>query len=784
MLSAGIPVEDPLLQDILREPWLPADRLSFGTDPTLSIDFEQTRSDQAAVAKAIAACRSTVARGDTSPTILLNLAVLQDQDHRHRQAHELIAITSELLPTWDEPQLRLAESLRSLGDQAASEQAYRHVLELNPKRHEALIGLAALLVARGAGLEARSLLLRCCGVLPDRADAWDALGLGLMLTNEAAAAYSAFNEAQRLAPDVVEYALHGIDAARSAGQADAELARLVAVSDRSPLNPVPLIARGVLLEREGRRAEAIDSLEAASALAPDSLVPLRLLGNVLSRSHQLREAEQVLRQASELAPDDPGLKNDRATVLMRMHRHADAHALLTSVIAQHGDEPLVMCNLANATVCLGWQPEAVALARRAIALDPDAPLPRRALCNTLPYLAGVKGAELLASLRDCSARLPRSNLGPCLNDRNPHKRLTIGLLSGTLKTHPVGWLTVAGIEALDQAEFGIVCLAQNTAPKDPFTRRYRAVSEDWIEVDALDDVTLARRARARGIDILIDLGGYGDAARMPACAHRLAPVQIKWVGMQTHSTGLPEMDWILSDRWETPDGSEDIYSERLLRLADGYICYSPPAYAPDVGPLPALANGFVTFGCFNNLAKVTTATLDAWAAILHRLPTARFVLKTHQFGDHATAARLHAEFANRGICEERVELRGSSQHRAFLAEYNRIDIVLDPFPYSGGLTTCEALWMGVPTLTMPGEIFASRHSTSHLSNVGLFDWIACGVEDYVSQAVAKASAVQQLAALRHGLRAHVKRSPLCDARTFGRTLGRGLRHAWTQWCQS
>ena len=735
-------------------------------------------------AAACVAFRAAVALGDTSPATLLNLAIAEDRAGDIARARGLMQTVADVLPHWDEPVLRLAESLRATGEAGDAEAAYRRVLDLNPRRIEALIALAGLLIARAEGMEARLLLLRCLGLAPDHAEAWAALGLALMLTADHALAHSAFLEAQRLEPAVPEYALHGIDAARVAGQAEAELARLGLAAEADPLNPVPLLASGVLLERLGRRREAIDALEAAATLAPDELLPVKLLGSVLARSHRLRDAEAALRRAAELDPNDPRLRNDRGTVLMRMHRHAEAHAVLSDVIARHGEEPLVLCNLANATACLGAQQEAVDMARRAIELDPDAVLPRRALCNTLPYRDGTTGAELLSALRDCAARLPRSDLGPFANAPDPDRQLTVGLLSGTLKTHPVGWLTVAGIETLDPAQFAVVCLVQNAAPQDPIARRYRAVARDWVEIDMLTDVALARCARDIGIDVLIDLGGYGDAARMPACAHRLAPVQVKWVGMQNHSTGLPEMDWFITDRWETPPELASTYTERLLHLPDGYAIYSSPPYAPDVRPLPALANGHITFGCFNNLAKVTPRVIATWSAVLHRVPGSRLVLKTHQFSDRTTAERIRCAFAAHGIAGERLGLRGSSPHRAFMGEYGDIDLVLDPFPYSGGLTTCEALWMGVPTVTLPSEIFASRHSASHLSNVGLSDWVARDAAGYVELAVAKASDVAALASLRAGLRARVKASPLCDAPRFGRNLGAALRHAWTEWCRS
>jgi predicted O-linked N-acetylglucosamine transferase (SPINDLY family) len=191
----------------------------------------------------------------------------------------------------------------------------------------------------------------------------------------------------------------------------------------------------------------------------------------------------------------------------------------------------------------------------------------------------------------------------------------------------------------------------------------------------------------------------------------------------------------------------------------------------------------VTFGCFNNLAKITARVIAAWAGILLRVPHSRLLLKTHQLSDAATAARIQHVFAEHGVDPDRLELQGSSPHRAFLEQYNQIDLVLDPFPYSGGLTTCEALWMGVPTVTLPGDTFASRHSASHMSNAGLPDWIASGVDSYAAIAVARTQDLQALAPLRAGLRARVKASPLCDAPRFGRALGAALRTAWRAWCE-
>jgi predicted O-linked N-acetylglucosamine transferase (SPINDLY family) len=245
---------------------------------------------------------------------------------------------------------------------------------------------------------------------------------------------------------------------------------------------------------------------------------------------------------------------------------------------------------------------------------------------------------------------------------------------------------------------------------------------------------------------------------------------------------MPEMDWFLTDPRETPPGLAHHYSERLLSLPDGYVCYSPPPDAPDVGGSPAASRGHVTFGCFNNLAKITPEVIATWSRVLLRVPGSRMVLKTQAFGDAEVRARVAEAFRAHGVAAARLELRPGSAHRTLLEQYNDIDMVLDPFPYSGGLTTCEALWMGVPVLTLPGETFASRHSASHLHNVGLPDWIARDPDAYVEQAAARARDPAALGRLRSGLRSRVKASPLCDAPRFGRSLGAALRHVWRVWC--
>jgi predicted O-linked N-acetylglucosamine transferase (SPINDLY family) len=243
------------------------------------------------------------------------------------------------------------------------------------------------------------------------------------------------------------------------------------------------------------------------------------------------------------------------------------------------------------------------------------------------------------------------------------------------------------------------------------------------------------------------------------------------------------MDYILADRYEIPPQSEGYYRERVLRMPDGYICYDPPGYAPPVSPLPAREKGYVTFAAFHNPAKITPQVVEVWGRVLRRLPPAQLVLQYRGMDDPSVAGRLADLFAGRGIDKDRLEFLGLSPHAELLARYQRVDVALDTFPYNGGLTTCEALWMGVPVVACPGETFASRHSLSHLSNVGLTETIAADLDEYVKLAVTLAGDLPRLAALRAGLRERMASSPLCDGKRFAESFAEVLRGVWRDWCE-
>ena len=293
----------------------------------------------------------------------------------------------------------------------------------------------------------------------------------------------------------------------------------------------------------------------------------------------------------------------------------------------------------------------------------------------------------------------------------------------------------------------------------------------------MSDERLAKQIRADGIDILFDLSGHTANNRMLVFARKPAPIQITWIGYEG-TTGLTAMDYLIADRHVIPEGSEKHYCERVLRMPDGYLCYDPPTAAPPVGELPALIKGYATFGSFNNLAKITPEVIAVWAKILRRMPESRLLMMYCGLGDPTVTQRYIDLFEAQGVEPQRLELLPPTSYSEYLATYHQVDVVLDPFPFSGGTTTCEALWMGVPVVTWPGETFAGRHSLSHLSNVGLTETIARDLSGYVDIAVSLTSDTSRLAAIRASLRERVAASPLCDGERFADNLGALLREAW------
>jgi len=356
-----------------------------------------------------------------------------------------------------------------------------------------------------------------------------------------------------------------------------------------------------------------------------------------------------------------------------------------------------------------------------------------------------------------------------------NRRLLIGFIGLDFSIGPTGFLGLRALECLDRKQCSIACYFDRVTADD-YTARFRAVSDIWRVTIGLTDEGLAHQVRQDEIDVLVDLGGH-VGRRLLTFARRPAALQVTWLGY-VGTTGLAAMDGLIADRFHVREGEEQWFTESVLRMPHDYICYGAPPNAPPVTPLPALATGCVTFGCFNNPAKYAPPILDAWGEIMRRVSTARLLLKYGGLNQPDSERRFRGELERRGVADHRILIDGWSENLQSMARYSQVDLALDTQPYSGGLTTCEALWMGVPVITCPGSAFASRHSMSHLTNASYDQFVARDMAGYIELAVEWAERLDELAAIRAQLRDCMSKSPLCDGRQFARDFLALLRQAW------
>ena len=536
----------------------------------------------------------------------------------------------------------------------------------------------------------------------------------------------------------------------------------------------------------GRLQEAEAIYRRVFAAEPDCPDAVHLLGVIAHQNGDDGVAVELITKAIAANPRAAEYHNNLGTALKRLGRLEDAVAAYEGALELRPEYAEAHNNLGNAFKDQGDLDEALVAFRTALELNPSFDEAHSNLLSCLYYHPSCDRQTIFAEHRKWNAQhavplSPTANLHG--NAAIPEKRIRLGLVSHNFRRHPVGYLALSSLEALNTEAVELYCYA-DIIHGDDLTERFREAAHTWRSTVGMSDENIVALIGGDEIDILVDMSGHGTGSRLLVFAHRPAPVQVKWVGCQNNTTGMDAIDYFISDSVETPAHHEPWYTEEIVRLPDSYVCYEPPHYAPAVAPLPAISNGHITFGCFNNLTKVNRQAVALWSRLLKGAPASRLILKAKQLNDAAVRARYQAMFAAHGIAPERLDLLGYSLHAELLAHYSDVDIALCPIPYSGCLTTCEALWMGVPVVTMPGEIFAHRHSASFLGTVGLTDWLATTPEQYLQIAERHCGDLDGLAALRAGLRERVRRSPLCDAPRFAGNLEAAFRRMWRHWCDS
>ena len=647
--------------------------------------------------------------------------------------------------------LRLGNAQGDLSQHADAIASYDRILHIENHNCEAILNRSVSLMELGQLDKAEEGFHRVLGMEPSSAEAHSNLGLVLKKRGEFESAVERFHQAIALRADFCDAHMNLGTVLHALGRFDAALTSYKRAVELQPGYALAYSNYGTAFQSLGKLDMAEKCYVRALGINPLLSVAHNNLGILYSFSDRLEASIASYLRAIHIEPG-----------------YADAYA-----------------NLGAALKDAGRLDEALTYLRRAIELDRDCVVAHHNLLFVQTYLADYpadvmfSGAKLFGEMATRAAT--RFTHWP--NPIDVGRKLRVGFVSGDLSDHPVGCF-VEGVFGALKSQFSdrLELIAYPSRTRDDFlSRRLQICCHEWHPVAGLSDKALAQKIQSDRIDILIDLSGHTAHNRLMMFAWKPAPVQATWLGYLA-TTGLTEMDYLIADEWTLPATGDEQFTEKIWRIPNSYLCFTPPGQIIDVAALPALANGYVTFGSFNNLSKMNDSVVALWARVLNAIPNSRLFLKSTQLSEISIRNRVIESFRAHGIDSNRLVLRTFVPREQYLTPYNEVDIALDPSPYPGITTSVESLWMGVPVLTLAGKSFLSRQGVGLLMNAGLPEWVASDPDDYVSRAVSHASNLPRLATLRAGLRQQVLASPIFDAPRFASHFEAALRGMWRKWC--
>ena len=684
-----------------------------------------------------------------------------------------------------------AVKLHTAGKLREAEAMYRQILEADPRHADALHLLGLVAHQSGQHGAAQECISRAISLRGDRPAFHSNLGEVYRALGKLPEAHECYRQALRLNPNFPEAhnnlgnVLQKLGRSAEAIQAYEQAIQLRPQFAEAHNNLGALLVNlANLLMSQGELDQALAFCQRAVAVQPLFALAHFNLGNIYHLQKKSQQAVAAYREALRLEPHHPEAYNNLSAVFNELNRPDSALEICRQGLEIAPCFGPMYANRAIALHSQGRGDEAIHACRQAVALRPDDAAEYSNLLYSLNFHSAYDSPTIFAEHLEWAWRFaePLTALAaPHANDPTRDRRLRIGYLSPYFRQHAVNYFTEPMIVAHDHELFEIFCYA-DAQGGDATTDRLKQAADHWREVTYLSDEQIAQQVRADGIDILVDLTGHIGKNRLLVFARKPAPVQVTYIGYQ-NTTGMTAIDYRLTDALADPPGLTDAnYTEKLVRLPRAFFCYRPSEDSPSMTPLPALENGYVTFGSFNKFAKVTPQTIAAWLKILVRVPDSRLLVLAYRGG--TLEQRLHRLAAEQGIDPTRIELCEQRPHGEYMRLIQQADIALDPFPFNGHTTTCDSIWVGVPVVALQGDSYVSRFGGSVLANVGLEHLIATSVEGYIETAVKLAQDLKQLAQLRADLRPRMAESALLDFTGFTRHLEHAYRQMWINWCDA
>ncbi|MDD5757484.1 MAG: tetratricopeptide repeat protein [Desulfobulbaceae bacterium] len=544
-----------------------------------------------------------------------------------------------------------------------------------------------------------------------------------------------------------------------------------------------LLDKGGKAQRRGDLDQAISCYTSVLRLSPNNAFALHELGLTYNLKGELAKAESYYRLASSLDPEMASAHYNLGNLLVSQGKIVESLACYQRAVQLEPENVDALSNIGVAFYELGQMASAIEYFQKALAINPDSSHLHSISVSALHYLDTATSAEILQSAKQWWLAHGRPLYRKILhrNAVNPTRKLKVGYISPDFREHSIYYFITPLLKAHDRSRFDIFCYADINRP-DWATEEIKGLSDHWRDITHASDEAVALNIERDGIDLLIDLAGHMTGNRLCVFAQKPAPVQISWLGYPG-TTGLPTIDYRLVDTVTDPPGEADQgHSEELIRLPGCFLCYQPPAEDIDPGPPPSLRTGTFTFGSFNNPAKMNPTLLTTWATILRKLPNSHLLLKGKHLNDCGVQNSLLNTFTRLGIDTTRICFSPHlPSRREHLTLYNGIDLCLDTFPYNGTTTTLEALWMGVPVLTLRGDRHASRVGASILQALGRPELITDTQQSYIDAAIRLASDPLALAPRGASLRGQLLTSPLCATRRFAEGVESAYKGAWQKW---